>query len=100
VKKDEIQIGVLRHIISKMFDHIQQDLKVEHLRLDHDYYHDFSLGDELYDVMNDPKSVIGQLFDDWEFTKNLESRPKEECVSFMFDHVAPLLRYIAYRIGQ
>ena len=95
----EINIADLREITNRIFDHIQNDLKIDRLHIDKDYYWD--IPDEyLYDPLKDPAQfVLGQLYHDWEFLLPLIT-DKELAVSLMLIHVAPLLRYIGNKVGQ
>ncbi len=95
----KIPLRDLRVIINQIFDHIEKELDIDSIELLHDYYNDLSLN-AMFDIEKEPINYeMGQLYDDWEFLEGLKYEP--ECsVSLMFDHVAPILRYIAYRIGQ
>jgi len=95
----EIKLCALRSVINTIFDHIEQDLNINMIDLQHDYYNDLTLN-EVFEI-NDksPDHVMGQLYDDWEFLEKLLN-DREGSVSLMLDHVAPILRYIAYRVGQ
>lgn len=100
----EIEFSELRWAIDMIFDQIENDLKLKKIRLDHDYYADMGL-DEKFECISSPdvgagfpdnvELVIGQLYEDWEF---LESMMRNDtAVELMFEHVAPLLRYIGYQ---
>lgn len=95
-----IKLDELRQIINVIFDHIKEDLKVEDCPLTENYYWDLS-GDSLYAIGNDaePPSV-GSLQDDWDFLKPLLLQDRNQAVSLMLIHAAPLLRYIGRKIGQ
>ena len=94
----EIEINDLRQVANRIFDHIQKDLKIDKVRIDQDYW-DIPK-DKLYDPTKDPSDlVLGQLYDDWEFLSSILS-DKEQAVSLMFVHLAPLLRYIGEEVGQ
>jgi hypothetical protein len=95
----KIEISDLRKIINSIFDHIEQDLKISSVHIGEDYYWNIST-EELYNALKDPTNLnIGQLYDDWEFLKNI-LEDKNQAVSLMMIHVAPLLRYIGEKIGQ
>ena len=99
----EIELSELKRAIDMIFNHIQNDLKTTKIRLDHDYYASLDVKEkfEVMSVKDDRKFLknfdigLGQLYDDWDF---LESMMQDNsAVTFMFEHVAPLLRYIAYK---
>lgn len=103
----EIEFSELRRAVDMIFDHIENDLKLKKIRLDHDYYADMGL-DEKFESISGPdvgagfpdnvELVIGQLYDDWEFLENM-IRDDSVC-ALMFEHVAPLLRYIGYKAQE
>lgn len=97
---DGIKLDELRQIINLIFDHIKEDLKIEDCPLTENYYWDVS-DDLLYAIDKDaePPSV-GSLQDDWDFLKPLLSQDRNQAVSLMLIHAAPLLRYIGRKIGQ
>jgi hypothetical protein len=96
----EIKFSDLRKIINSIFDHIEQDLKISSVHIEEDDYWDI-FTEDLYNPLKDPAELgLGKLYDDWDFLKNMLSRPREEAVSLMMIHVAPLLRYIGEKIGQ
>ena len=93
-----INIADLRKIINLIFDHMEHDLCVTSVPIDEDYYWDIP-SKELYNVQGDqPAPGIGQLYDDWDFLSRIKDR--EQAVSLMLTHVAPLLRYVGEKIGQ
>ncbi len=92
-----MEIEKLRVITNLIFDHIRDDLKIEEVSLDKDFY--WGIPTELlYDVEKPNDLDMGQLSDDLEFLSKIEN--KEEAVSIMFTHLAPLLRYIGEKVGQ
>jgi|SRR3954447_7309424 hypothetical protein len=94
-----IKISDLRLVICRILDHVEQDLGHGTLKLDQDSYWDVA-DDERYDFTRIPKNFEhGQLRDDWEFLSSIIN-DKDQAVSFMLVHVAPLLRRIAEQIGQ
>ena len=95
----EIDVGKLRLITESIFDHIETDLGVESVALDEDYY--WVVPDTaLYSVDKSPPQLdIGQLSEDLSFLEDLP-KDREQAVSLMFLHLAPLLRYLALKIGQ
>ncbi len=93
-----INIADLRKITNLIFDHMEHDLDITSIVIEEDYYWDIP-SKELYKVEGDhPSPGIGQLYDDWEFLSKI--RDREQAVSLMMIHVAPLLRYIGEKIGQ
>jgi hypothetical protein len=94
-----IKFRDLRKAINNIFDHLETDLKMEDIKLEHDYHNDVMLSDKFVITDKAPDMGIGQLYDDWEFLEKILD-DREGSVSLMFDHVAPILRYIAYRIGE
>lgn len=95
----EIEINDLRQVANRIFDHIQKDLKIDKVRIEQDYYWDIPK-DKLYDPTKDPSDlVLGQLYDDWDFLSSILA-DKEQAVSLMLIHLAPLLRYIGEEVGQ
>lgn len=96
-KTVEIKVSDHRAVINNIFDHMEQDLKIPSFELEHDFYHDFFTGMEIYNPYVKPESGLGQLYDDWEFLQPL-LKDKESSLPLMFIHVAPLLRYIAQSV--
>jgi hypothetical protein len=95
----KIKVADLREVTNRIFDHIEHDLKIDEVTLDKDCYWDIA-DEQLYNPLEDPSSFsLGQLFDDWEFLTHILS-DKEQAVSIMFIHLAPLLRYVGLKIGQ
>lgn len=93
-----IKLPDLRRITDLIFDHIEQDLKISAVPIEEDNYWNVPT-EELYDVLKEPAKLdIGQLYDDWEFLTKIQT--KEEAVALMMIHLAPILRYIAEKIGQ
>jgi hypothetical protein len=94
----EINIEDIRKVINLILDHIENDLKISKVRIEEDYYWNMDKN-HIYNVLEEPKeSSIGQLYHDWEFLLHINS--KDDAVSLMLIHVAPLLRYIGEKIGQ
>jgi len=95
-----INIEELRTALNMIFDHIKEDLKIENCPLTENYYWDIS-DDSLYAVDKDvePPSV-GSLQDDFEFIETMLSQGRNQAVSLMLIHAAPLLRYLGRKIGQ
>lgn len=95
----EINIAELRLVVNRILDHIEHDLGQAHVKLDEDNYWDVS-NEERYDFTKTPNSFEhGQLHDDWEFLSSILN-DKDQAVTLMLIHVAPLLRRIAEQIGK
>ncbi|MCU7806283.1 MAG: hypothetical protein KZQ73_00190 [Candidatus Thiodiazotropha sp. (ex Semelilucina semeliformis)] len=95
----EVELQKLRQITEMIFDHIEKDLKIDRVSLDQDYY--WNIPSKVLHNMEATQIVpdIGQLYDDLEFLENALS-DKNQAVSLMFIHLAPLLRYIGEKTGQ
>ena len=95
----EIKLSELRLVVNRILDHIEHDLGHVSLTLDQDDYWDVSDGDR-YDLTKSPESyVVGQLHDDWEFLSSI-LKDKDQAVSLMLIHAAPLLRRVGEQVGQ
>lgn len=100
VNNSAINLEDLRWAINAIFDHIKEDLKIEDCPLTENYYWDIS-DDSLYAVDKDAETPsVGSLQDDWEFLRPLLSQDRNQAVSLMLIHAAPLLRYVGRKIGQ
>lgn len=95
----EIKISELRSILNTILDHIEKDLGHAVVSIDADSYWDVS-DSERYVFTKSPENLgHGQLNDDWEFLSPI-LEDKEQAVSLMLIHAAPLLRRIGEQIGQ
>lgn len=95
----EVKIADLRLVIGRILDHIEHDLGHTVVKLDQDDYWDVA-DEERYDFTKSPTSLgHGQLRDDWEFLRSI-LEDKDQAVSLMLIHVAPLLRRIGEQVGQ
>jgi hypothetical protein len=95
----EVKIADLRLVIGRIFDHIEHDLGYATIKLDQDDYWDVADA-ERYDFTRSPTNLgHGQLRDDWEFLSSI-IKDKDQAVSLMLIHVAPLLRRIGEQVGQ
>jgi hypothetical protein len=98
-KKATINVHDLRIILNKIFTHITDDLKIDEIELIKNYYWEVP-EDCLYSLEKDPSDFTsGSLVDDLDFLKPLLS-DEDQAISLMLIHVAPLLRYIATKVGQ
>ena len=94
-----IKIRDLKLIVDAILTHITDDLGKDEIELTRDFYWEIP-EDRLYLLEEDPSGfTMGNLLDDLEFLKPLLS-DREQAVSLMLSHVAPLLRYIALKVGQ
>ena len=101
----EIELSELKRAIDMIFNHIENGLKLKKIRLDHDYYADMDL-QEQFEILSNSGNVplenieigVGQLYDDWEFLENMMR--DDSAVALMFEHVAPILRYIGYKAQE
>lgn len=94
-----INLAALKSAIDAIFSHMTDGLGLHEIPLSQDYYAEIP-EELLYEVgqaVENPS--VGSLVDDLRFLDGM-SRDKDEAVSLMLVHVAPLLRYIAYKVGQ
>lgn len=94
----EIRIDQLQEIANKLFDHIKNDLGINKIVLDKNFYWDMDSG-QLYDIEMPPKLNMGSLHDDWEFVSSILEKDSAP-VSLSLTELAPLLRYLGEKIGQ
>lgn len=97
----ELDIRALKSVTNAVFDHIINDLKVEKLTVaeSKDFYWNVPT-DRLYEVkQSQPELDVGRLSDDWEFLEAI-LKDKNQAVSLMMMHLAPLLRHVGEKIGQ
>src|SRR5262249_1488681 len=93
-----ISISKLKAAVNLILDHMVDDLKIEHLQLDQDFYWHILDKEHLYSLRDEaPGLGIGSLADDWDFLVKMD---REQAISLMLTHVAPLLRYVGERIGR
>jgi hypothetical protein len=94
-----INLAALKSAIDAIFLHMTDVLGLHEIPLSQDYYAEVP-EELLYAVgqaIENPS--VGSLVDDLGFLNGM-SRDKDEAVSLMLLHVAPLLRYLAYKVGQ
>ena len=95
----EIDLITLKAAVNSVLDHLIEDLGLKSIPLEHDNYWDCP-APELYDVSTTPADLtIGSLFDDMQFTRSVR-RGQSGDASINLVHIAPLLRYIADKVGQ
>lgn len=94
-----INLTELKSAIDAIFLHMTDGLGLHEIPLSQDYYAEVP-EESLYAVGQAIESPsVGSLVDDLRFLNGM-SRDKDEAVSLMLMHVAPLLRYIAHKVGQ
>jgi len=92
----EVSLNDLEEIVSRIFQNIKKAYNQDVVNLNRDYYYTISLEEKYPETVGDlPDVLMGQLYDDWEFLQRILSN-SDEGSPLMLDHVAPLLRYIAY----
>ena len=95
----EVEVSVLRRAINAILDHMTEDLGVQKVTIEQDYYWHVPES-ELYDPRKAPQGLdLGRLPDDADFVK-LIRRGDSGDVCYNLVHVAPLLRYIAETIKR
>lgn len=97
----EIDLKVLKSAVDAILDHLIEDLSIEKVGVDEneDFYWD-CLREELYDMFKKPVDLgVGRISDDVDFVKLIE-RGQSGDISYNLIHVAPLLRYIAEKVGK
>ena len=93
----EIKISDLRLVINRILDHVEHGLGHAKVELDEDDYWDVP-DKERYDFTKMPENFEhGQLRDDWEFLSAIID-DKDQAVTLMLAHVAPLLRRISEQV--
>jgi hypothetical protein len=93
----EIDLRELKQKIDTLLDGIITQLKVDRITVDpeSDYYWDLH-DEQMFDTNRElPEIVTGRLTDDLHFLRTMQPT---DIVPLMLDHIAPLLRYLAYRL--
>lgn len=99
VVAESVEIRRLRACIDRVLDHIEQDLGISTVELNDAYYWEVP-DSSLHQVDREaPRLDIGNLHDDWEFLRQVAD-DGDQAVSLMLIHAAPLLRYLAIKVGQ
>ena len=97
--KTSIKVEDIKAIVDAILTHIQDDLGINEVELTECFYWEISEKD-LYSMDQGQREiVVGSLFDDLEFLTPLLS-DRDQAVSLMLLHVAPLLRYIGTKVEQ
>lgn len=97
--KSIVKISDLKTTVDAILSHITDDLGIDSIELDQDLYWEIPEG-QLYVLNQNPGNhTMGSLFDDLEFLQPLLT-DRDRALSLMLLHVAPLLRYLALKIGQ
>lgn len=92
-----IEIALLREACERIFEFIEQDLKIGSIELEEDLY--WTLPEEVrHDMSKIPTaSHVGNLFDDYDFVVPL-THDRDQAMPLMFEHIAPLLAALAHRL--
>ena len=98
--KNTIKLSELKAVIDKIFQHIQSELEIDEITIDNQYYHEIDLSNVFSDAERLPETSIGDLIADWEFLKPRLAKSEQVAVSMLFIHIAPILKYIAHKIGK
>lgn len=94
----KINLDQIQSITNLIFAHIREDLGIHEIELDYDLYWDID-PQQLHDLDAKPETLdIGQLSDDFEFLASIKER--DEAVSLLFVHLAPILKAVGAKIGQ
>ncbi len=94
-----VGIRRLRAAVDRVLEHIEQDLGISKLGLDDAYYWEVADSSVFQVDRKEPRLDIGDLHDDWGFLRRVLDGG-EQAVSLVLIHVAPLLRYLAIKVGQ
>jgi len=96
-----LELADLKAVVDSIFDHLVE-LGITNISIssEEDFYWDVPLGTTL-DTKNPikPELGVGRLSDDWEFLASI-LKDKDNAVSLMLIHAAPLLRHIGTKVGQ
>ena len=96
-----VDISDFKKVLNIILNHVEEDLGIRQVEIDssEDFYWDVT-DDSLNEVSGGkPSCDIGRLSDDWEFLQPILNNP-EQGVALTLIHAAPLLRYLAKKIGQ
>ena len=94
MSRDELDIRALRRVTSQIFDFIQNELKLDRVKLGRDFYWSVP-HDALHDVGNPPKElVVGSLIDDLGFATSAD-KDGDQAIPLTLIHIAPILRALA-----
>jgi len=96
-----LSVVKVKQVIDAIFAHIIQDLHIENVAVPErdELYWDILLDSSNVADVPEPRIGVGKLSDDWEFLESILD-DREQAVSLMLIHVAPLLRYVGTKIGQ
>jgi|GEM_PF-5202689 len=95
-----IKFSELKRVIDGIFSHLENEMKIHELEIGDNLYYDLNIDDKFGDIKTPPEPDVGDLIDDLHFLKKSVEDEKVLPPSIMFMHVAPILKYIAHRIGQ
>ena len=97
--KSVIDIADLKEKINLILTHIAVDLGKNQVPLVEGFYWDVSDKDLYSTEKERPEFDVGSLVDDLDFLVSMSSE-RDQAVSLMLLHVAPILRYLALKVGQ
>lgn len=97
MSRDSVDIRMLRRVTNQIFDFIEHDLGLSHVRLGRDFY--WTIPDkELYEMGNKPDDLeVGSLIDDIEFVVSAGT-DKESAVPLDLLHLAPILKALSVAV--
>jgi hypothetical protein len=95
----EINISDIRLIVNRILDHIEHDLGRSKVAIHNDDYWEVSDSQRYIFSASPSEHTVGKLTDDWEFLSAILD-DKQQAVSLMLVHAAPLLREIGEQVGQ
>ena len=91
---NKIEIEVLRDVTNKIFDFIENDLKLKSIELPHSLYWAIPIA-QIFELANKPTELdCGSLEDDYDFVLS-SFKSKNNPVPLDLMHIAPLLNAIA-----
>jgi len=97
----EIDVESLRSVTNRIFDHIVRDLGVTSVPIDKSTDLYWAVDPDDWQAMDKrPQQLgVGRLADDLDFV-NLELDQNDPPPALLLMHIAPLLQYLGYKIGQ
>jgi hypothetical protein len=97
----EIDVRAVRNAVNAILDHLVEDLGLDKISIEEnrDYYWHCP-DSEIHDMSKSPTGFdVGRLSDDVDLLR-LTKRGQSGDVSYNLVHIAPLLRYIAEKVGK
>lgn len=94
---DKIEIQTVREVVNAIFDFVQNELGVESLTLERNFY--WSIDEEQLFNMDAPPTShdVGSLLDDVEFVMAAHG-DRKQALPILLQHVAPLLRELGQKL--